>query len=168
MNISNETLERVEYAECVSYVYFVECNNDFLKEIHRCKDQFNPWDASGVTKNNQKFIVEFKVRNANASQYSGKTMIETQKLKSLREFQKQHPDFTVKYICYFNDCGLSFNLSSRYRQGGNSDILSVYDMPCKMSYYNTAMQFDTVKKVNFLSFNTEMWGDKMVCYSNFI
>jgi hypothetical protein len=151
-------------AEGIAYAFFVEHNSQYLKYIRRSPGMFDPWDCSGMTIGGQYFIIEFKIRNTDARQYSGRTLIENSKIEALKEIWKTNPGIQILYICYFNDFCLSFNLSQRFKQGCNSDILSAYDLNCKRSMYNTDQQYDTSKRVNFLAFSAEVWRDKIIQY----
>jgi hypothetical protein len=79
--ITQETIDKVKYAEAVAYVYFVVQNSKYLKEIRRSPNFFDCWDCSGTTTTGRQFVNEFKVRNLNAKDWSGKTMIENSKLQ---------------------------------------------------------------------------------------
>ncbi|MGI6338921.1 MAG: hypothetical protein ACOXZV_06015 [Bacteroidales bacterium] len=160
---TQEETERIQYAESVAYVYFAEHFSKYFKLIKKMNYLYSDFDCSGITITNHKIIIEFKIRDKEARMYSGSTMIENKKLKVLQAIWEQDKTIEVKYICYFNDVCISFNLSERFKQGGNSDILFVTTMPCK----HTTMRADNQvwnKKVNFLCFNAEMWRDKLIEY----
>ena len=160
---TQEETERIQYAEAVAYCFFAERFSKYFKSIKKMNYLYSDFDCSGITITNRKNIIEFKIRDKYARMYSGSTMIENKKLRALQRIWEQDKTIEVKFICYFNDVYISFNLSERFKQCGNSDILYVTTMPCK----HTTMRADNEvwnKKVNFLCFNSKMWQDKLIQY----
>jgi hypothetical protein len=155
-------IDKCQYAENVAYVHFVMQNSKHLQLIKRSPDKYSCWDCSGITTNNQRFIVEFKIRNNTSKDYTG-WMIENKKLKALQAIWMKDKTVQVIYICYLNDCCISFNLSQRFRQGGNSDILSTYYQTCQHSTYNDSQNYEEDKLVNHLHYNQD-FNDKIIKY----
>src|ERR1035437_8463276 len=164
LNINKMTREeRVQYMEDIAYSYFNKTNSKTFKFIRRSKDVFSFWDCSGETTNNKKFVVEFKIRNYSSKDFLG-CILENQKLKALRDLWVNNDSLHIVYINYLSDIGYSFNLSSRFKQGCNSEISATY-----FDYVNHFSLGDNNYKenklVNYLHYSVEDWFDKIIKYN---